>query len=142
MRFLARVPEQLRSLERFPVPVALSGGLTVVLNLQIAGLISMSERFESELVFASITAFFAALIFALWVTSRSIGTVAGLIGGIVAAGAVTLLQISHGRVYSQDVVAIGSLILATMVAAHFRRGAKIEAFWYFNLQLAIAAAMG
>lgn len=102
----------------------------------------MSERFESELVFASIAAFFAALIFALWVTSRSIGTVAGLIGGIVAAGAVTLLQISHGRVYSQDVVAIGSLILATMVAAHFRRGAKIEAFWYFNLQLAIAAAMG
>jgi hypothetical protein len=45
-------------------------------------------------------------------------------------------------VYAKDVVVVGGLILATMVAAHLRRDAKIESFWQFDLQLGIAAAMG
>lgn len=142
MKFLSRVPEQLRSIGRFPVPVAVCVVLTVVLNLQIAGIIAMSDRFEGEIIFASVGAALAGLIAALWSDSHRLSAIAGVVAGLVAASVAALLQFSHGEVYAQDVVAVGGLILATMVAAHLRRGATIESFWQFDLQLGIAAAMG
>jgi hypothetical protein len=142
MKFLSRVPEQLRSIGRFPVPVAVCIVLTVLLNLQIAEFIAMSDRFEGEVIFASASAALAGLIAALWSNSHRFSAIAGLIAGLLAAAAAALLQFSHGEVYTQDVVAVGGLILATMVAAHFRRGATLDSFWQFNLQLGIAAAMG
>src|ERR1700685_2684901 len=142
MKFLSRVPEQLRSIGRFPVPVAVCIVLTVLLNLQIAEFIAMSDRFEGEVIFASASAALAGLIAALWSNSHRFSAIAGLIAGLLAAAAAALLQFSHGEVYTQDVAAVGGLILATMVAAHFRRGATLDSFWQFNLQLGIAAAMG
>jgi Domain of unknown function (DUF4153) len=140
--FLSRVPEQLRSIGRFPVPVAVCVALSVLLNLQIAGFIAMSDRFEGEVIFASVGAALAGLIAALWSDSRRLSFIAGLFAGVVAAAVAALLQFSHGEVYTQDIVVVGGLILATMVAAHLRRDAKMESFWQFDLQLGIAAAMG
>jgi Domain of unknown function (DUF4153) len=142
LKFLSRVPEQLRSIGRFPIPVAVSVVLTVILNLQIAGFIAMSDRFEGEVIFASAGAALAGLIAALWSGNRSISVISGIFAGVVAATAAASLQFSHGEVYTQDVVVIGGLILATMVAAHLRRGATLESFWQFDLQLGIAAVMG
>jgi hypothetical protein len=142
MKLLSRVPEQLRSIGRFPVPVAVCVVLTVLLNLQIADFIAMSDRFEGEVNFASAGAFLAGLIAALWSDTRRLSVIAGVLTGVVAAAAAALLQFSHGEVYTQDIVVVGGLILATMVAAHLRRDAKIESFWQFDLQLGIAAAMG
>jgi hypothetical protein len=142
LKFLSRVPEQLRSIGRFPVPVAVCLVLTVLLNLQISDFIAMSDRFEGEVIFASASAALAGLIAALWSDSHRLSAIAGAIAGLLAAAVAALLQFSHGTVYTQDVVAVGGLILATMVAAHLRRGATLEAFWQFDLQLGIAAAMG
>ena len=122
--------------------MAVSVVLTVLLNLQIAGLIAMSDRFEGEVLFASAAAALAGLIAALWADCRRISAIAGVFAGVVAAALAAFLQFSHGDVYTQDVAVVGGLILATMVAAHLRRGAKIESFWQFNLQLGIAAVMG
>ncbi len=102
----------------------------------------MSDRFEGEVIFASAGAFLAGLIAALWFDTRRFSIVASVSAGVLAAAAAVILQFSHGGVYAQDVVVVGGLILATMVAAHLRRGANIESFWRFNLQLGIAAAMG
>lgn len=102
----------------------------------------MSERFAGEVYFALAGAILAGLIAALWSDTRQLSVVASVFAGVVGAAAAALLQFSHGPVYAQDVLAIGGLILATMVAAHLRRDAKIESFWQFDLQLGIAAAMG
>ena len=61
MKFLSRVPEQLRSIGRFPVSVAVCIVLTALLNLQISGFIAMSDRFEGEVIFASAGAFLASV---------------------------------------------------------------------------------
>ena len=142
MKLFSRLPEQLRSIGRFPVPVAVSVALTVLLNLQIAGFIAMSDRFEGEVIFAFVGAALAGLIAALWLESRRLSVIAGVLAGGVAAAAAALLLFSRGEVYTQDVVVVGGLIVATMVAAHLRRDATVESFWQFNLQLGIAAAMG
>ena len=102
----------------------------------------MSDRFEGEVIFASVGAALAGLIAALWSDTRRLNAIAGVIAGLAAAAAAALLQFSHGEVYTQDVVVVVGLILATMVAAHLRRVATIESFWQFDLQLGIAAAMG
>jgi hypothetical protein len=142
MRFLSRVPEQLLSIGRFPVPIGASVFLTILVNLQIAGFVAMSGRFEGEIIFASVSAFFAGLIAALWFDSHRFSRFIGLITAIVAASLAASLGFSQGAAYSQDIVLVGGLILATMVAAHIRTGATIESFWQFDLQLGIAAAMG
>ena len=142
MKLFSRLPEQLRSIGRFPVPVAVCVALTVFLNLQIAGFVAISDRFEGEVIFASVGAALAGLIAALWSDSRRFRVMAGVLAGVVAAAAAGLIQFSHGEAYTQDVVVVGGLIVATMVAAHLRRGATIESFWQFDLQLGIAAAMG
>lgn len=133
MKILSGVPEQLRSIGRFPVPVFVCIVLTILLNLQIANLVATPDRFEGEVIFASAGAFLAGLIAALWVETRRFSNVASVSAGVLAAAAAVILQFSHGGVYAQDVVVVGGLILATMVAAHLRRGAKIESFWRFNL---------
>ena len=102
----------------------------------------MSDRFEGEVIFASVGAALAGLIAALWSDSRHSSAIAGVFSGVVAAAVAAFLQLSHGEVYTQDVVVVGGLILATMVAAQLRPGATIESFWQFDLQLGIAAAMG
>jgi hypothetical protein len=142
LKFLSRVPEQLRSIGRFPVPVAVCVVLTVLLNLQISGFIAISDRFEGEIIFASVAAALAGLIAALWSDSQRLSAIAGVMAGLGAAAVAAFLQLSHGEFYTQDVVVVGGLILAAMVAAHLRRGATIESFWHFDLQLGIAAAMG
>lgn len=142
MKLFSRLPEQLRSIGRFPIPVAVCIALTVFLNLHIAGFVAISDRFEGEVIFASVAAALASLIAALWADSRRFRVMAGVLAGVVAAAAAGLIQFSHGEAYTQDVVVVGGLIVATMVAAHLRRGATIESFWQFDLQLGIAAAMG
>jgi len=142
MKLFSRLPEQLRSIGRFPVSVAVSVILTILLNLQIANVIAMSDRFEGEVSFAAAGAFLVGVIAGLWSDTRRLSVTAGVVAGVVAAVAIALLQFSHGAVYSQDIVVIGALILATMVAGHLRRGATIESFWRFNVELGIAAAMG
>jgi hypothetical protein len=142
VNFFSRVPEQLRSIGLFPVSVAVSVFVTVLVNLQIAGFISVSDQFEVQIIFASVAAFLAALIATLWFDSRRLSDIASVVAGVVAAALAALLQFSHGNAFADNLVAVAGLILATMVAAHLRRGAKIEAFWMFDLQLGIAAAMG
>lgn len=136
MKFFSRVPEQLRSIGRFPVSVAVSVFVTVLVNLRMSALVT------NEIIFASAAAFLAALIATLWFESRRLSAIAGVVTGVVMGALAALLQFSHGNAFGDDLVAVGGLILATMVAAHFRRDAKIEAFWMFDLQLGIAAAMG
>jgi hypothetical protein len=60
MKIAFDLPEQVRSLSRFPIPVAIATILAVVLNLQAANLLHMSDAFESELSFACAGAFIAS----------------------------------------------------------------------------------
>ena len=46
------LPEQIRSMLRFPIPVAIATSLAVLLNLQLAHVIHMSDSLETELIFA------------------------------------------------------------------------------------------
>jgi hypothetical protein len=64
------------------------------------------------------------------------------VASLLAATVAIVLQFSHGGVFAQDLVVLLGLAFATMVAAHLRRSASVESFWFFNLQLAIAVAMG
>jgi hypothetical protein len=142
VKLISRLPEQLRSLNRFPLPVAVCVAAALFFNLEIAGVVTIADRLESEIVFASEGAFLAGLIAALWSNARPLGAVAGIMVSLMAATVAIVLQFSHGGVFAQDLVVLLGLALATMVAAHLRRGTSVESFWLFNLQLAIAAAMG
>jgi Domain of unknown function (DUF4153) len=142
VKFISRLPEQLRSLIRFPVPVAVCVAAAVFLNLEIAGVVTIANRLESEIIFASEAAFLAALIASLWAKSRQLSAFANIVASLVAATLAIVLQFSHGGVFAQDLVVLLGLALAAMVAAHLRRGVSVESFWLFNLQLATAAAMG
>jgi hypothetical protein len=109
MKLFSRLPEQLRSIARFPVPVAVCVALTVFLNLQIAGFVTISDRFEGEVIFASVGAALASLIAALWSDSRRLSVIAGVSAGVVAAAvAAALIQFSHGEAYTQDVVVVAA----------------------------------
>ncbi|MEA2679202.1 MAG: hypothetical protein QOK03_924, partial [Candidatus Binataceae bacterium] len=142
MKFISRLPEQLRSLIRFPVPVAVCVAAALIFNLEIAGVITIADRLESEIIFASEGAFLAALIASLWANTRQLSAFANIVASLLAATVAIVLQFSHGGVFAQDLVVLLGLALATMVAAHLRRSASVESFWFFNLQLAIAVAMG
>lgn len=142
MNFRGRLPGQLRSLGRFPVPVASAVVLALLLNLQIADVIAIGDVREAQVIFALVGASLAAVTVDLWASSRHLSTATTIGVSVAAAAAVAALQVFHGRLYDQSLVVIGALLLATMVAAHLRRDASIEAFWRFNLKLGIAAAMG
>jgi hypothetical protein len=135
------LPEQIRSLSRFPIPVALATSLAVLLNLQLAHVIHMSDSLESELIFACAGAFLASFAAHLWAIGRNLGISANLGTALTAAGAAVVIQYFRGDLYSQSLIALFGLALATMDAAHLRRAAAIESFWRFNLQLGIAVAM-
>ena len=49
MKAFAKLPEAIRSLPRFPVPVAVAIGLAIILNLQEAGAIKLGDALESQL---------------------------------------------------------------------------------------------
>lgn len=142
MKTTFNLPEQVRSLLRFPIPVAIATSLAVLLNLQLAHVIYYwNESLERELIFACTGAFLASFAAHLWAISRNLGTSANLGTALAAAGAVALIQYFRGDLYSQSLIALFGLALATMCAAHLRRTATIESFWRFNLQLGIAVAM-
>jgi hypothetical protein len=142
VKFISRLPEQLRSLIRFPVPVAVCVAAAVFFNLEIAGVVTIANRLESEIIFASEAAFLAALIASLWANTRQLSAFANILASLMAATLAIVLQFSHGAVVGQDLVVLLGLALATMVAAHLRRDTSVESFWLFNLQLAIAVASG
>lgn len=142
MKLISQLPEQLRSLVRFPLPVAVCVAAALFFNLEIAGVVTIADRLESEIIFASEGAFLAALIASLWANSRQLSAFANIVASILAATLAVLLQFSHGGVVGQDLVVLLGLALAAMVAAHLRRGTSVESFWLFNLQLASAVAMG
>jgi Domain of unknown function (DUF4153) len=141
MRVTARLPGRIRSLGRFPIPVAVSVALTIYLNLHIAALLPAAGRYANQVSFAAAAAFLAALAMSLWLRARLAGCLTSTLASAAAAAAAALLQFSHGNLFSQDLVVVGALGLMTMVAAHLRRGATIESFWRFNLQLGLAVAM-
>ncbi len=72
------------------------------------------DRFEGEIIFASVAAALAGLIAALWSDSQRISAIAGVMAGLGAAAVAAFLQLSHGEFYTQDVVVVGGLILAAM----------------------------
>jgi uncharacterized protein DUF4153 len=142
VKLISRLPEQLRSLIRFPIPVAVCVAATLFFNLQVAGVVTVAAPLETEIISATGAAFLAGLIAALWSNARPFGPVERVLISIFAATMAVLLQVSHGAVYAQDIVAMLGLAFAAMVAAHLRRGTSIESFWLFNLQLGSAVAMG
>jgi hypothetical protein len=85
MKIAFDLPEQVRSLSRFPIPVAIATILAVVLNLQAANLLHMSDAFESELIFACAGEFIASFAVHLWATGRNLSSSAQL-GIALAAG--------------------------------------------------------
>jgi hypothetical protein len=135
------LPEQIRSMLRFPIPVAIATSLAVLLNLQLAHVIHMSDSFETELIFACAGAFLASFAGHLWAIGRNLGISANLGTALAAAGTAAVIQHFRGDLYSQSLIALFGLALATMDAAHLRRTATIASFWRFNLQLGIAVAM-
>jgi hypothetical protein len=141
MKTAFNLPEQIRSLSRFPIPVTIATSLAVLLNLQLAHVIHISDSLESELIFACAGAFLASFAAHLWAIGRNLGTSANLGTALAAAGAAAVMQYFRGDLYSQSLIALFGLAMATMVAAHLRRAAAIESFWRFNLQLGIAVAM-
>jgi Domain of unknown function (DUF4153) len=141
MIFTARLPEHMRSLASFPISVVVSFALTIYLNLYIAALLPVTAQYAQQVSFAGAAAFLAALATSLWLRARSAGRFISILTPTAAAAAGALLQFSHGHLFSQDLVVVGALALTTMVAAHLRRGATIESFWRFNLQLGIAVAI-
>lgn len=142
VNFISKLPEQLRSLARFPVPVAVCLAFTIFFNCQVAGFFKVSGQTEADLIFAVAGAVIAGLAGSLWSgTHKANAMMSGLVP-LAASVLAALLLFSQGRVYEQSNVALGGLMLATMVAAHLRRDASIDSFWEFDLQLGIAAAMG
>jgi hypothetical protein len=141
MKTSVNLPEQVRSLSRFPIPVAIATSLAVLLNLQLAHIIHLGNSLESELIFACAGAFLASFAAHLWAISRNLAIGANLGTALAAASAAAIIQHFRGDLYSQSLIALLGLTLATMVAAHLRRAAAIESFWRFNLQLGIAVAM-
>ena len=141
MKTAFNLPEQVRSLSRFPIPVAIATGLAVLLNLQTAHVIHMSDSLERELILACAGAFLASFAAHLWAIGRNLATSANLGAALAVAGAAALMQYFHGDLYSQSLIALFGLALATMGAAHLRRAATIDSFWRFNLQLGIAVAV-
>ena len=142
MKTAFNLPEQVRALSRFPIPVAIATSLAVLLNLQLAHVIYYwNESLERELIFACTGAFLASFAAHLFAISRNLGTSANLGTALAAAGAAAVIQYFRGDLYSQSLIALFGLALATMCAAHLRRTATIESFWRFNLQLGIAVVM-
>jgi hypothetical protein len=141
MKTVLNLPEQVRSLSRFPIPVAIATSLAVLLNLQVAHIIRMSDTLESQLIFACSAAFLASFAAHLWALSRNLSTLWNLGTALAAAGAAAAIQYAHGDLYGQSLIALFGLGLATMCAAHLRRAATIESFWRFNLQSGIALGM-
>jgi len=121
--------------------VAVSVAAALFFNLQIAGVVTIADRLGTEIIFASVAAFLAGLIAALWSNARPLGPVASVLTSILAATLLVWLQVSHGGVLPQELVVLLGLGFALMVAAHLRRGALVESFWFFNLQLGSAVAM-
>jgi hypothetical protein len=141
MSFIVRLLGQFRSLRRFPVPVAISLLLTILVNLQIV-LLSQLGPLEAEAIYGLLGAFFAALIVDLVAEGRGFREIAKLTSSIGAGAAIAVLQLLHGKLYDQSVVVIGALALGLMTAAHLRSEASNESLWNFDLRLGIAAAMG
>jgi hypothetical protein len=141
MKVALNLPDQVRSLSRFPIPVAIATSLAILLNLQVAHIIRMSDTLESQLIFAFSAAFLAGFAAHLWALRRNLATVWNLGTALAAAGAAAAIQSLHGDLYGQSLIALFGLALATMCTAHLRRAAAIESFWRFNLQLGIALGM-
>ena len=85
MKLISQLPEQLRSLVRFPLPVAVCVAAALFFNLEIAGVVTIADRLESEIIFASEGAFLAALIASLWANSRQLSAFANIVASILAA---------------------------------------------------------
>jgi hypothetical protein len=81
----------------------------------------MSDSLESELIFACAGAFLASFAAHLWAIGRNPGTSADLGTALAAAGDAAVIQYFRGDLYSQSLIALFGLALATMVAAHLRR---------------------
>ena len=141
MKTVLNLPEQVRSLSRFPIPVAIATSLAVLLNLQVAHIIRMSDTLESQMIFACSAAFLASFAAHLWALNRNLATVWNLGTALAAAGAAAAIQYLHGDLYGQSLIALFGVALAAMCTAHLRRAATIESFWRFNLQLGIALGM-
>lgn len=142
MDFISELPSRFRSLARFPVPVAISVGLSIFFNFQVAGFFKVSGKTESDIIFAAVGAVGGGLAASLWCRTRQRAAAASALIPMAAAALAAMLLFTQGGVYTQANVALVGLALATMVAAHFRRDASINSFWGFNLQLGIAIAMG
>ncbi len=142
MKLTAKLPDQLRSLSRFPVPIAIAVAAAIFFNLEIAGLVTVRDQLQAEIDFALSAGFFGSLGVSLWSVARK----ANVVVGTAAAGLVSLalgaMQFSHGHFYSESVATNLGLIAATLVAAHLRAGTSVESFWFFDLELAIAATLG
>jgi hypothetical protein len=104
------LPEQIRSLSRFPIPVAIATSLAVLLNLQVADVIHMSDSLEIQLFFACSGAFLASFAAHLWAISRNLSTSANLGTALVAAGAAAVIQHFRGDLYSQNMIALFGLV--------------------------------
>ena len=142
MKFsLGQVLEQFRSLRRFQVPVALVLLLAAVVNLEIA-FVSNLTTLEAEAIPALIGAVLAALIFDLFAEGRRLSRFAKLAGALLFAAIVVALQMWHGKLYAQDTVVIGALVLGLVTAPYLRSDATNESMWNFDLQLGVAVAMG
>ncbi len=103
-------------------------------------LISVAH-FGSEIVYASAAGFLASFAAHLWAMGRKFSNVFNLGTAIAAAAATALIQHFHSSLDVQNLIVLLGLFLITMVAAYLRPNVIMEAFWRFNLQLAIAMAM-
>ncbi len=141
MTVISRLFDQFKSLRRFPVPITVAVSLSVLMNLEVAGLDKWGDLLV-EVNFALVGALLAAVIVALAGEGRSLGKIPTHRASIVAVVAIAALQLLHGKLFDQSFILIGSLALGLMTAAHLRRGATNESLWNFDLKLGIAAAMG
>ncbi len=133
------IPNLANTFARFPVPVACSVGLAIVLNLDITGPLFLAGRLDDRVIMAFSAAFLAAGAVNLVFEARAL--LSPLLRHVIALGvACTVGAIGFYEQASavNPVFLIPGLVLAVMAAAYAGSRFSEEAFWLFNARLALA----
>ncbi len=138
-RLTRLIPNLTDTFVRFPVPVACSVGLAIVLNLDITGTLFLAGRLDERVIMAFSAAFLAAGAVNLVFEARAVSPpLSRHIIALCVAGGVGAVGFYDQASSMNPVFLFPGLVLAVMTAAYAGSGFRENAFWLFNARLALA----
>ena len=108
MTVINRLFDQFKSLRRFPVPIAIAVALSVLVNLEVAGLDKWGNLLV-EVNFALAGAFLATVLVGLAEESRSLGKIPTVVASMAAAAVIAALQMFHGKQLAAVIMDTGGM---------------------------------